>query len=233
MSEISSLLDQILRDAEEIGIAAGPYLNAGLSTAKIEELSANLPFRLPPDVVELYRWRNGMRLEGQLCEFRIIPGMVIEPLEDAVLRTNELAAAVDEPFALWKTTWYSLCTNLAGHYLALDVAAIRNDGGKVIAINMESNPYPAFQSFKQMLLSIADCYKAGVYLLDEERFLVEERRLSDIIYRLHNGGLSPILLESTNDLKSLSRRARQVFSREGRNDLLEKLSDLERRSGLG
>lgn len=230
MSDVVSYLNQILEEAEKIGIVAKKHLNPGLSSESIEELVAVLPFSLPRDIAEFYRWHNGMRLDGQKCEFRLLPGKIFEPLEDAIQRTQALLSVAGDPSVRWSQTWYSLCTDLAGDYFAVEADANRSNVGTIMAINVANEPYPAFRSFRTMLLSMLDCFKLGGYLLDEDGFLVEESWLADLVYRLNNGGLSPNRLMDPNEIKMCARRAREIFRRENREDLLEKLVDLERRS---
>jgi cell wall assembly regulator SMI1 len=232
MSAITTYLTQIMDEAHKLGVDIEGNMYPGASIEEIKKATRALPFDLPEDIVELYLWRNGVRLKGQSCEFRIFPRLLFQSINVSVETTRILISSSDEPLVRWRKTWYSLATDLAGDYYALDATRDGQARGRIFAVMEATDPYPAFWSFEAMLLSVLECYRMGTYFLDESGFLGEDREMSDTIYRAINRGLSPHRLESRQDLIDQVKRAKGRFENEGRPDLIQKLRELARNSRL-
>jgi cell wall assembly regulator SMI1 len=60
MDEAITALEQFLKDSNPDVLA---YLQPGLTNEEIASKVSAFPFRLPEEVFDLYRWRNGTRLD--------------------------------------------------------------------------------------------------------------------------------------------------------------------------
>lgn len=232
MSEIGTILNSISQQAREIGLDVEAYMNPPAAIGEINRAASTLTFSLPSNVVDFYQWKNGVRLEGQTCEYRMFPRFVFPSLKEAVETTKALVAAADDPEIQWHKSWFALATDLAGDYLAIQAGQESGNYGTIFAIQQAVDPYPAFWSFEAMLLSILECYKSGAYFLDADGFLDEQSELSDPIYRAHNYGLSPLHLIPKEKLLEDIKRAKRKFELEMRPDLIDKLRELAGKSGI-
>ncbi len=66
-SELTNALNRILAWTEKNFPHEVQYLQPGLSKTEIDELAKDIPFPLPPEVYELYQWKNGTR-QGDLSQ---------------------------------------------------------------------------------------------------------------------------------------------------------------------
>jgi cell wall assembly regulator SMI1 len=190
MSRIRPMLEEIATRALAIGINCAGNMNPGITLAEAKSVCQDLPYELPQDVIELYLWRNGVRLEGQSFEMRIVPKFYFRSIEVSIETTTAFACRADDPEMQWKPSWFCLCTDLGGDCLSLETNR-SEQFGRIFAVTEIAEPFPAFWSFDTMLLSILECYRAGVYFLDEDGTLAEDYEPADSIYRRFNHGLSP------------------------------------------
>ena len=189
MSNIISLLDAINIEAKQLGFDPAANMHPGLTRDQIKEVSRRLPFELPADVIEIYHWRNGVRLEGQHCEYRLFPRYCLRTIEESVQTTQLLISLADDPLIRWRHSWFGLFEDLAGDCLACETNR-SGEFGRIFA--SESEIIPAFWSVETMLTSVLECYRAGAYFLDDVLgYLTEDEEISDVIYRRFNRGLSP------------------------------------------
>ncbi len=231
MNDVKVILQAIAIEAQKLGSEVEKYMHPAASENEIEKSINELPFDLPPNIVDLYRWRDGVRLNEQDCEFRMFPKFMFRPINIAVETTLTLVGAAADPELQWRDSWYGLATDLMGDYFAVETARGENYG-RIFSVQQTHDPFPAFWSFITMLQSILECYKAGAYFIDDSGLLDERRELSDSIYRALNQGLSPLRFESRENLEESMKIAKRKFENEGRPDLIAKLRELADRSGL-
>jgi cell wall assembly regulator SMI1 len=145
MSEIATLLNAISEEARKLGVHIGAYMHPPATAAGVEEAAGKLPFDLPPVVADFYLWRNGVRLEGQTCEFRIFPNFVFQSIEMSVETTKAMVLAVDDPEMQWRKSWYALATDLAGDYFAIETSRESQSYGVIFAITSIRSLLPQHQ----------------------------------------------------------------------------------------
>jgi cell wall assembly regulator SMI1 len=190
MSTITQYLNEISEECAKLGINLDANMFPGATLAQVAEATRKLQFDLPGEVIELYVWRNGVRLNGQSSEMRIFPRFYLRPLEQSIQTTQTLVSTINEPTSQWRANWFSLFEDLAGDYLAINAVPNDSDFGKIFSVEELVAPFPAFWSMETMLYSILECYKSGAYFIDEG-LLVEDPDVSEPIYRRLNKGLSP------------------------------------------
>lgn len=69
MLALANALDRILNWLEQHRPSDVSLLQPGLSDEEIDELITDLPLKLPNDIRELYKWRNGTIIVGNYEEF--------------------------------------------------------------------------------------------------------------------------------------------------------------------
>jgi hypothetical protein len=221
-----------LAEARKLGVEVDAYWHPPAADREIAETAAMLPFELPSDILDFYRWQDGVHLDGYTPGFGLIPRFVFPSVRESVDTTLSLVDAADDPDVRWQKTWYALATDLFGDYLSVETSGSSPNYGRLFAIVAGCEPYPAFSSFKCMLASVLECYKAAAYFLHEDGFLDERREQSHLIYRALNKELSPLHLHSKEERTEGMRRAKRQIEMERRPDLLQKLRDMCKGFGL-
>jgi cell wall assembly regulator SMI1 len=86
-SELTNALNRILAWTEKNFPNTLQCLQPGLSKIEIDELAKDLPFQLPPEVYELYQWRNGTRQgDNDWDKGYLFKGWAFTPLEDMAVK---------------------------------------------------------------------------------------------------------------------------------------------------
>ncbi len=191
MSAITNHLYEISVAASKLGIDLASNMNPAATPEEIESETKELPFQLPSEVLDLYRWKNGVLLRGQQCETRMVPRFYFMPLQRSVASTRFRISTVGSDYSEWRKSWYSLCEDLAGDHYALEVSRGEESCGRIYSVQGVRDPFPAFWSFEMMLRSILECYRQGAYYIDEDGCLDEDVEICDPICRQFNNGLSP------------------------------------------
>ncbi|HWD21488.1 MAG TPA: SMI1/KNR4 family protein [Verrucomicrobiae bacterium] len=230
MSRIIVTLDEIAKEARKMGVDIESNLNPGATEKQMSNSLARLPLALPDEILDLYRWHDGVR-ERRISDARIFPRFLFPSLEDCIDTTKELCSVAGDPEIRWRASWFYLCEDLAGDYYALETNP-KVASGHIWFVSFGADPFVAFWSFETMLLSILECYKSGAYFLDADGFLDEQSELSNSIYRAHNCGLSPLRLISKEKLLKDMMQAKRKFELEMRPDLIDKLRELAGMSGI-
>jgi len=190
MSTTTDILEEIADEAKKLGIDVRRNTYPGATQEQLSGALKKLPFRVPLEVLELFTWRNGVRLTGQPGEIRIFPRFVWRSVELSVKATLGLVSASNDPQVRWQRSWFALLTDLFGDYYAVDADISPSSYGRIWSLQDGTDPFPAFWSFETMLVSTLECYKAGVFSL-EGGLLVDDEAAAEPIYRRLNRGLSP------------------------------------------
>jgi cell wall assembly regulator SMI1 len=191
LSSIKNYLSEIAIEALKLKIDLESCMFPGATQAYIGSVAKDLPFELPVGILELYYWKNGAKLEARKGETRFFPGFQFLPFERSVMDTRLFLSALPAAEIFWRKSWFSLCSDLAGYYYAVDAGHSDGTFGVVYSIQDLIEPFPAFSSFDAMLHSILECYRAGAYYLDEDGYLEDDEKRCDDIYKKYNNGLSP------------------------------------------
>ncbi len=191
MSKITHHLLEIEVEASKLGVDLAANMNPPSTAGQVAAATKRMGIELPNEILDLYRWKNGVRLNGQPWEIRMFPRFYFLSLERSIETTNLLVATVGEKYSGWQDSWFALCSDLGGDYYAINTARIDETFGRVFSIQEECVPFAAFWSFETMLRSVLECYRAGAYYLDEDGLLQEDKEKAGQIYRQFNKGLSP------------------------------------------
>src|SRR5688572_8249231 len=106
MPKISTLCNWIVKNLTRFGIPTAENLLPGLSTERIRELTAPLPFVIPRSVVELYKWSEGLRPQSGVGN-EFFPGFGMDSLPEMVEMYKALSNARLSPFSLWRRSMVS------------------------------------------------------------------------------------------------------------------------------
>ncbi|MBV6621913.1 MAG: SMI1/KNR4 family protein [Rivularia sp. (in: Bacteria)] len=180
MSELIHALNRIvnwLKNHPSEKYASVDVLQPGLSYEEIDRRVADLPFKLPKEVYELYQWRNGT-CEGEEERARFFNGLFFLSLEAALDKYEELLEEFEdfieddylveskdysEKSDFWDVMWFPLFCSIfidePSFYL------VKGDSeGNIYPDIFYSNPYDyhckEFNSLAEMMLLIAKSYES-------------------------------------------------------------------------
>jgi SMI1 / KNR4 family (SUKH-1) len=160
MSTLTDALERILNWLQANHPKAASSLQPGLSYEEIEAKLADLPFRLPQEVYELYQWRNGSSDNGEADCFdcyRFIP--LEEAIELSKYQVTEDLLEGTFPFG-----WFPLF-EFNGGYLAVIGAESKNDNSPIVCHYEDESI--AYTNLTGMMLTMAECYETGAYEKNE------------------------------------------------------------------
>jgi len=158
MSRLTEALDRIGNYLQQHAPEVFATLQPGLSYEEIEEIVKDLPFRLPPEVYELYQWRNGTDYYSSYSDrvFKADYDYGLFPLQNAVK-----TVVVGRYSSYRKVNLFFRIVEKGGYILIDEELSTCR-----VILGRDSNyPYSGYQytSLTNMMLTIAECYETGVY----------------------------------------------------------------------
>lgn len=163
MSTLTNALERILNWLQNnllLEYASLEVLEPGLTYEEIEEMVADLPFRLPQEVYELYQWRNGT-CYGEEDFARFFYYRAFLSLESALEKYEELI----EDVAYWESDWFPIFeeNDNRGYYFIIGDREVK-EISPVFSFDWEEPDIEKiYDSLAEMMLKIADDYDTGAY----------------------------------------------------------------------
>jgi HEAT repeats len=180
-----------------------PQLRSGLSRAEIVEISKNLPEPLPPEVIELYQWRNGGQSEIVYMSdwlFNFGEGFGQQHAASFLdLQSAISSYRSKRSNSLQDVTVDNLLTNRYDNNSIKFFDAMECvEGYMVLNQNRKSYPivfwdfkgggdtiYSKYASLSAMMVTIAECYENACTVDDRGRLIENKDKIWEI-WRKHN-----------------------------------------------
>ncbi|MEO1430839.1 MAG: hypothetical protein AAFV71_17600 [Cyanobacteria bacterium J06633_8] len=205
MSTLTNALNRIVACWEKNGNEKLVHdLMPGLSDAEIEELVQDLPIQLPPEIFELYQWRNGSKYEEDEQWYL--------PLQDAVKFCLNRIEYYEPPFnegnmAIICLFFYIFPPNPISEQAGYILIPESHDACPVIFETMNSEPSITrkYASITAMMLTIAELMETEIdtYKNDERYQIWRKYNISIIdnaLAKLTSGICLQSLVEIATDL---------------------------------
>ncbi|MFB8798276.1 MAG: HEAT repeat domain-containing protein [Microcoleus sp.] len=226
-SELTNALNRILSWIERHEPSWIEYLYPGLSKDEIDDLVRDLPLQFPPELYELYQWKNGA-VEGDEWKETawIFHSWTFRPLQEVVsgLRRESSRYQINNIIYIDLTKFYWESFN----YLSIFYHILWEDNGCVLINNIlnfcpiifqrleegELTLLEKYTSLTSMMLTIAECYEAGAYFIGDYISRNPEKEYQ--IWRKYNSQIIEIAIQAIQQ-GSLCGRFFTYFS----NDLIE------------
>ena len=178
MTELTNALDRILiylEKYENLNHACFESLQLGLSYEEIIEKTKHLPFCLPREVVELYRWGNGT-WEEEEAYGRFFNNYTFLSLELALeIYYSYLNDGFNWSETKWNTQWIPIMEDMDEYgVFAIVLNQQQTDTTPVLDIfweDFDGEPDIIYPSLSKMIQAEAEIYEAGYYLLNKNREL--------------------------------------------------------------
>ncbi len=158
----------------------------GLPRDAIRERLARAGLGVPPDLRDLYSWRNGTRVEAgtDLDSVHFFPGFWLLSLDDAL--TSHVAFR-DDP--RWDSAWLPVFANGGGDFYALDT---RESPFHVIGFMIDqSDQLVEYETLGHMVNTLAELFAEGAFFVDDRGYLEADDRRHAEIARRNNPHLPP------------------------------------------
>ncbi|MEO0843293.1 MAG: SMI1/KNR4 family protein [Cyanobacteria bacterium J06643_5] len=179
MSDLTNALNRIFNWLEKHPsekYASVDVLQPGLSYEEIERRVADLPFKLPEEVYQLYQWRNGT-YEGEEDFSRFFNGYAFLSLESAIEEYEELN---------WKLHWLPIFYLDSRDYLIVSCQSENIAPILRIYLGGGEDEELLFSSLINMMLTTAECYETDAFYFDDEGYLTGSYSKQESIRKKYN-----------------------------------------------
>ena len=193
MTKLQNALERILEWNKVYKLERISFLQPGLSIAEIDEISQDLPFKLPQVVYELYQWRNGSISEQDIKNSEYLYragymfcGFGFYPLQK-VIETSKEKLSFFEPSSkgiylldpCWLEVFFRIDLEVFGYVIA------KENEEDCLVIFKESDECDVttdqYLSLTNMMLTIAEYLETGAYYKnDNGRFRWDELKAKSI-----------------------------------------------------
>ncbi|MCF6404450.1 SMI1/KNR4 family protein [Chitinophaga filiformis] len=159
---------------------AGIRLQKGISRAEIQQKIAHLSYSFPPEVFELYEWKNGSVdvSDDTIGDLLLFPWGIFEPLESSLKEYD-----LNSKEGYWGRKHFPLFTTGGGDFLLINCDQNDASYGYIFAQSHAlygDELIPKYKSLLTLLQCVLECYEKGAYSF-VDGVLVEDRGLRNSI----------------------------------------------------
>jgi cell wall assembly regulator SMI1 len=167
---MQELLDKLLAEMRKINSPAVNYLNDGISGEEIQILLSSTGVQLPKEAIELYKWHNGYndliinsKNLGEIWFFD-------RGFFPSFKRSLENYGSHIEYY--WEKTLFPLFEDGGGDSYLINCNESSASFGSIFYYSpadwMFEGVIPIFNSLQDMIKTITECYRNGVYYLQDD-----------------------------------------------------------------
>lgn len=219
------LLDILLR-FENLALPVLPQWGEGLSDAQIDALVGDLPFKLPEEVRQYFRWKNGRRMGEVKYPHCLLPDGEIMSLGEAIQdyqalmaldnrrvtsQTQTNPALATDPYQLfehnacWEQQWLPLFLDgSGGYYVAIcDPKEVTTTPIYFIFLESPNGLMLAYDSLTSLFLTVVTAHETGAYWVDKEGCIQRDRAKLLSIQDALNPRRHAYLLQAAGNAKTL------------------------------
>jgi len=166
MSDLTTALNRIMNWLERYKPDFADTFLQGLSRKEIEEMTKDLPGKVPEEIYELYQWRNGVRKEYHQAVVYPIPGYL--PLEKSLEAFEDFTDGFDEEPFQFEGKWLFPFLQANCSHCAILLGSETQSFSPVIDIADEFGLSLMFNSLTSMMLTLAEYFEMGAYYIGEK-----------------------------------------------------------------
>lgn len=179
--EMIEQLDRIYAQLERLGRdEVIRRLQPALTPDEIQRRLADIGLVAPQDVIELYSWHNGTRVEPgtYLDSVHFFPGFSFLSLDDAV--RHYVAFRDDER---WDRGWLPIFANGGGDFYAV----VACSPFPVVGFLIDQREHPVeYESLDAMVSTLSESFDQGAFFVDQRGYLESDDRRHAEIARRNN-----------------------------------------------
>jgi len=167
---LHAVLEKILLWVEKLEIPLNKYLMDGENYEYIKnELGKKLLLEPSAELLELYSWKNGVKITKDiyLDEIQFIPGYHFLSFQDAISTYNNMKKNHD-----WNINWFPFMSNGGGDFYAINLLNNENKINVVIGyLRGESEQIVEYECISSMFNTFLKDYEDGVIYKDKNGYL--------------------------------------------------------------
>lgn len=192
---IRSALDSLLDALQAAGVPFAACSAEGLSRGDIAGKVTDLPGHLASEVVDYFKWRNGLRPDRE-TDFELFPSGIPLSLDEAIVHYRMARSAAEQiardtglpASSLWNECWLPLFHNGAGDFHVTLLGPGPADTAPVYTVANEDREAAAlaYDSLAALMRTVGGCWKAGAFAPAAGGLIDEDRRAAAEIIRAHN-----------------------------------------------
>ncbi|MFB8796564.1 MAG: HEAT repeat domain-containing protein [Microcoleus sp.] len=177
----------------------------GLKSEEIQAAEAKVGFKLPPEIYELYQWRNGTEEDAKAVCF---PTMQFLPLFTAVECSQGWNGYIlEEKKIIEDSKWYEtspLFIFLQNNcdFCGVPIVDYQIEKSPVVVLGEGYLPYIFYTSLTDMMLTLAECYETNAYYLAKDGYIEEEECKAAVVLRKYNSELNEKALSDFQSILS-------------------------------
>lgn len=153
-------------------------LNKGISVADLKQQESQLlPYFLPEECQELYRWRD-----GAAHPLELIPGFAFLSLAQAI-EEYRLQFQLDGGSEGWNPLWFPIFSFQGDNYCVLLSKERRVQSEIYLSHNQDTEIWLMHPDLNTLLDVSAECFSAGAYYLDDGFIDMHEEHVDEIFAR--------------------------------------------------
>lgn len=177
----------------------------GLKSEEIQAAEAKVGFKLPPEIYELYQWRNGTEEDAKAVCF---PTMQFLPLSTAVECSQGWNGYIlEEKTFIEDSKWYEtspLFIFLQNNcdFCGVPIVDYKIEKSPVVVLGEGYLPYIFYTSLTDMMLTLAECYETNAYYLGKDGYIYEDKCKTAVALRKYNNELNERALSDFQSILS-------------------------------
>ncbi|HEC85004.1 MAG TPA: SMI1/KNR4 family protein, partial [Thioploca sp.] len=186
MEHLIKALDQIMAYCISLNLPMIAGFAPGLAEVQIQEITKNLPFRLPRELVFLYQWHNGIDAsESFLPYYRFLSlqkavdvyqrDLETELDNQGLEKPEDLLKRDEEEGLLYHPYRLPIFQLDARHYYIAHCEPKELRRSPILSFFLEEGAEQQYDSLTDMMSSIADCYANDAYYINKEGELEEDK----------------------------------------------------------
>jgi cell wall assembly regulator SMI1 len=194
MSTLTAGLERIMKWLEENQPEYAVSFLPGLQYEEIKLVEAEINFKLPKEIYELYQWRNGTQEDAKAICFPTINFLPISRSVKSSKGCNEYIEKykklVGEEGQWYETSPLFLFIENNGNYCGIPLVEYQEEKLVVVEIGEGEMARIFYASLTDMMLTLAECYETGAYYLNEHNFINEDKGKADRVFYKYNADLT-------------------------------------------
>jgi cell wall assembly regulator SMI1 len=163
MAQITDLCERIVEELTAIGSPISRLLEPGLTDRELDRIQKGVNLLFPKSMREMYKWRNGTKLESNA---ELFPGWAFDTITASVERYNVL---VEPNGDWWRREWFPL-------FSATDVSSIgivcsprrAASEGKIMCFEYMLGTLVGYESLESMLKTLLIGFEKRKIFMSED-----------------------------------------------------------------
>ena len=177
----------------------------GLKFEEIQAVEAELGFKLPEEIYELYQWRNGTEEDAKALCFPTIQFLPLSRAIECSQGCNEHILEVKN--LIEESEWYETSPlfifiedncDLCG----IPIVDYQIEKSPVVVLGEGYMPDILYTSLTDMMLTLAECYETNAYYLNKNGYVNENECKVAEVLRKYNGELNERALSTFKSILS-------------------------------